>query len=153
VPRLDLREQEEHRGAIDVRTRPGRRPRRRVRAARDGRADDAVVCVVVVDLVDALTPPVVRAQLGRAGVREFGVALEHRGPDELARLVERRDRGIRTAPPSGHRLDEGEVRGELVDAHPRRHLVLDLVRDHRRPPRPFHTLGAHPSSASLWNSR
>ena len=55
----------------------------------DRRAEHPVVRRVVLDLVEAEAPAVVRVGDGGVDVGELGVALERRRADELARLAQR----------------------------------------------------------------
>ncbi len=125
VARLDLREQREHCAPHHVRARPWLRPRARVRAVRDGRPDHLVVRRVVLHLVDAVAPAVVRAQHGLVDVRELGRALEVPRPDERADL----DEPVLAPRPAVrvHRLAQHGVVEVLVDPLALRRLVGHAV--------------------------
>ena len=101
------------------------RPCRRVRAARDGRTEHAVVRRVVLDLVEAESPAVVRVGDRGVHVGEARIPLEVERSDVRARFRQ----GIRRPPrPEGvHSGDERGVERELVDVHAERRLVLDVV--------------------------
>ena len=125
VPGLDLRDQHEPGGPLDVRALPGVGPRRGVQSVGHRVLHDAVVGGVELDLVDAVAPPVVRVVHGRAGVGELGVVLVLRGADVAADLVEPLDPRVRGE--GRHRVLQRRVEGELVHVDPRRSLVEDLV--------------------------
>ena len=59
---------------------------------RDGFGDHMVVRRVVFDLVQAVSPPIMRVGDRRVDVRELRIALEPRRADDCSRLAERRRR-------------------------------------------------------------
>jgi hypothetical protein len=126
VTRLDLRVQNEGRGPRDVRARHRLDVRARVRAVGDGRADDPVVGVVVLDLIDAVSVPVVRVQHRFMPVRALRIALEGCRAHPLPRQVQAMVGPGRVMALDA--LDERGIGGVLVDVDARWGLVHDVVR-------------------------
>ena len=126
MPRLDMRVQHEGRRPRDVRAGHRLDVRTGVRAVGDGCADDAVIGIVVLDLVDAMSVPIVRVQDGLVAIRALRVALEGRRAHALPGQMQA------VMSPGGvmplDAFDQGGVRGVLVEVGAGRRLIHDIVR-------------------------